>query len=118
MNETDFTIQLHNKLCELVDLFLYYYNPCKIEGNKCAAADPNPCCINSRFGKGTCPFMGANGCRFQNIDCKLWLCETAIKGIDEKCLQAFKLIEETTKLYGLAHRPYIGSPYVGADKQI
>jgi len=116
MTEMEFVIQFHNKLMEVARLVTYYYNPCKIEGNSCLVDNPNPCCINSIFGKGVCPFMG-EGCEYRNLGCSVWFCKTSLEKMDEKCKKIFYGLEELGEIYNLIGRPHLGEGYVGADKQ-
>jgi hypothetical protein len=108
--------ELNQKLIEITDIFIKKYNPCKINGNSCLAGKDNPCCKISRFGS-PCPFMQNGICKNPNLECKVWFCETAIKNMDKDCLEAFKSLENISKLYKLINPPYLGDPhYVGADK--
>lgn len=116
MTETDLQIFMDLKLSEIADTLMAYYNPCDIKGSSCRAGDPNPCCHNTTYGKGTCWFL-RNGCCAPNAHCKLWLCKTAIAATDPKCVEALKLLSQVGKLYGLVRDPLIGHPYSGADKQ-
>lgn len=56
-------------------------------------------------------------CQFDNPDCKLWICNTAIKTTDPKCVEALKFLEQFCQLYGLVRHPLIGEGYSGADRQ-
>lgn len=116
MTEPDLVLFLNQKLIEIAGAMMEFYSPCDLHGSSCRAGDPNPCCINSQFRKGLCPFW-MNGCEFKNCDCKLWICETAIKTTDPKCVEALILLEQFGRLYGLVREPLIGDPYIGADKQ-
>lgn len=107
---------LSNKLLEIADLLMLYYRPCKIEGSKCLAGDPNPCCQHSYFNSGVCPFYKEGLCANKNLACKAWFCETALNQMDSKCKESFYLIEKIAKIYELYGKPYLGEPYVGADK--
>ena len=116
MTETELHLYLNQKLVEIADAMLTYYDACGIQGNACKGGDPNPCCVNTIFGKGVCPFWHG-GCQFRNASCKLWLCKTAIATTDPKCVEGLKLLSQFGELYGIVRRPLIGHPYVGADKQ-
>ena len=74
--------ELENKLKELADIFLQMYNLCKINGAECLAGKDNPCCKITRFGR-PCPFMQNGVCKNQNLECKIWFCETAIKNMNK-----------------------------------
>src|SRR3990167_3801292 len=117
ITENDLKLFLNEKLCELADVMMTYYDCCHLRGSSCKAGDPNPCCKNSQFGKGLCPFWKNNRCNFRNCDCRLWLCETAVKTTDPVCVEGLKLLEQFAKLYGLVRTPLIGERYSGADKQ-
>jgi hypothetical protein len=109
--------ELEQKLIEMADILMKKYNPCHLEKDSCIGGNPNPCCFNSQFGKGVCPYL-KGGCTNINCGCKLWICETAIKNTDPKCVEALRLLEKVAEIFGLDHDPFIGDPYVGADKVI
>lgn len=107
MNDIEFRINLHSKLCSLADLVLLYYNPCKAVRGSCLKADPNPCCVRTRFKKMTasneCFFLGDDGCTFPNIECKVWLCSVSRKNASQECLTILSQIENIAKSYGLTN---------------
>ncbi len=117
MTEQELIILLNEKLCDIADALMCYYDCCSIKDSACKVADPNPCCINSQFGKGLCPFWINNRCNFRHADCKLWICETAIKTTNPKCIEALKFLEQFARLYGIIRIPLIGESYAGADRQ-
>lgn len=117
ITENDLRFFLNQKLTEIGTILLAHYDPCAIRGSACKAGDPNPCCVNSQYARGLCPFWLHGGCTFDNCDCRLWLCQTAIQTTDPRCIEALKLLEQLGKLYGLVRAPLIGDPYTGADKQ-
>lgn len=117
MTETEFLIFLNEKICDIADGLMSQYDYCGMVGNKCKGGDPNPCCINSQYGHGLCPFWNNKKCNFRNAGCKLWICESAIKTTDPKCLESLIILESLAKLHGLVRKPYIGKPYSGSDKQ-
>ncbi len=117
MNELDLHLFLSQKLAEMASAMMQYYDCCGIKMATCKAGDPNPCCLNSQFGKGLCPFWMHGKCQFENCDCRLWICNTAIETTDPKCVEALKLLEQFAKLYGLVRTPLIGERYSGADRQ-
>ena len=99
MDDLEFKIQLHNKLMELADLFLYKYNPCQIKDGGCTGGEAGNCCFGSRFRckvAGKCMFLGQNGCTAENIICKVWLCDQA-KQISPACVEALEIIEKLAK---------------------
>lgn len=108
MNETEFKLALHGKLCDLADLFLYHYNPCHIRGGACLAGDPNPCCVRTRFRRfdredKRCQFITECGCSFPNIECKVWLCQVATEQADPDCLKALHSLDEIARIYRLTN---------------
>lgn len=119
MTELEFKILLNEKLCDLADDIMYYYNPCKIENGKCLLDEF--CCSRTRFkrqdGKEDCHFL-KDGCTFKNLKCKLWFCETAIKNMSQECLEIFKNLENIAKLHGLTRKPFLGESYVGRQNEI
>lgn len=118
LRENELHAFLYQKLLEMGDAMMQFYDCCHIEGGTCKAG-PNPCCTHTQFGKGRCPFQRADGgCNFQNLDCKLWLCDTAVATTDPKCVEGLVLLQRFAQLFGLS-RPHseIGTKYVGADRQ-
>ena len=114
MNDLELKMAINERLCDLADLMLHQYNPCKREGSACRVADPVPCCELTRFGT-KCPHWTGK-CIFRNIWCKFWLCDTARNATDPKCAEVLFHIQEIAKLYDLIGRPYFGQNYRGADK--
>lgn len=117
----NFTNQLYQYLYHSAHLLMEHYDPCRLEGGHCLAGDPNPCCC-----KGTvypredvndlqCRYYNDGNCSFPNLGCKLWLCATAIRSADPKCLEALRAIESIARTYDLMEPPYLGEPYCGAD---
>lgn len=117
MIEADLVRFLDRKLYEIGSAMMAYYDCCGFNGDACKARDPSPCCVNTIFGKGLCPHSSNRKCTFDNCDCKLWLCQTAINTTDPKCVEGLLLLEKFGKLYGIVRDPLIGHPYSGADKQ-
>ena len=116
MTETDLKLLLNEKISDIADALMFYYDCCGIRGSECKAGNPNPCCTGrTKFGNG-CPFWKGK-CTFRNADCKLWLCQTAIDSTDQKCISALKLLSEFSLLFDIATNPIIGKPYCGGDKQ-
>lgn len=107
---------IDQKLCEMATVILRYYNPCRLTPQGCAAGEPNPCCVNDKNASGMCQFFMGGACQYTNCDCRLWLCDTAVRGTDEKCVRALRLLEEFAAVFDLVRPPLIGDPYVGADK--
>lgn len=118
MTEIELIKFLDDKLCEIAEVMMSYYDCCGIRGSSCKGGDPNPCCTGrTMFGNG-CPFQKADGgCGNRNCACKLWICKTAIDTTDPKCVEGLKILEKFAELYGLTRPPLIGRPYSGADKQ-
>lgn len=117
MNKTELKSIVNDKLCDLVDVLLNYYNPCNICGSGCRVSKENPCCFDTRFGKGKCPFLINDKCVNRNIECKLWICETAIKNTEPECIEALKVLEQFSQIFGLINGQLLGEPYIGADKK-
>jgi len=123
-NDIEFLLQLNEKLCDLVDVILLYYDPCKFGVNKCLVTDDiegsDLHCCNNRYGQGLkCPFLksGTEPCKFRNISCKLWLCATAIENSPE-CVESLKDLEKFALRYGLTKRPLLGQRYVGMSAEL
>ena len=116
MTESDLRALLDKHLYAIGELLMEYYDCCHIEGDQCRAGK-NMCCVNSVFGEGLCPHWRDNACQNPNADCKLWICQTAIKNTDERCIKSLILLEQFAGLYGLLRAPIIGLPYSGADRQ-
>jgi len=118
MTELEFKILLNEKLCDVADAILFYYNPCQLNGSKCLQGDASYCCLfYPREHNGECKFLKEDGCHFRNIKCKTWLCETAIRKNPE-CVEALKVLESLAKMYGLARRPFLGERYVGKTEEV
>lgn len=117
MNEEEFSTILCEHLYAIADVLMEYYDCCHIVNGTCKAGDPTACCTNALFGKGICPFWDGDICNNKNLDCRTWLCETAIQSTDPKCIETLKLVEKIADLYGLVMHPFIGEPYHnGADR--
>jgi hypothetical protein len=115
MTEQELTLIMNEKICDIADALILYYDPCKMNGSACKAGDPNPCCKHTRFGTDGCPFWDGK-CDFRNAKCKLWFCETAIKDTDSRFIDSIKTLEQLGKLYALTSRPFLGQGYIGADR--
>lgn len=122
MTEIELKIYLNDKLCDIADAILMYYNPCQIKDGSCTlcedmATDERHCCYRTNHKKldreQHCFFLGKNGCLFRNIKCKIWLCETAIRKTSPECVEALKALETFANIYGLTSRPMLGESYVG-----
>ena len=129
MTELEFKLVLNQKLCDLMDVLIYYYNPCQIKDGSClrmrTIQDEHKFCCGFYAPRGEkdcdrkCMFLQEDGsCRFRNIKCKLWFCETAIRSAPPELIQAIKILEEFTKLYKLTRRPFLGEGYVGRSKEV
>jgi hypothetical protein len=127
MTELEFKILLNEKLCDLADALLHYYNPCGCVNDICwVSKDPANkhlhCCINTKFDKlgdetRVCEFLQGNRCGFRNIGCKLFLCATAISK-SPQCAQDFKDLENLARRYGLVRRPFLGERYAGRTEEL
>ena len=115
MTEDEFISFLDHKLWEIGDTIIKYYNPCQIDGNSCIVSKINPCCVYTRFGKDGCQYQN-NGCQNPNTMCVLWLCKTAIKNTNPKCVEALSLLQHLGNLYNIVGKPMIGQAYIGADR--
>lgn len=116
MNEQELALFLDQKLVEIASVLMAHYDCCALRGAACRGGDPNPCCTNTTYGVGMCPFWMGEACQFQNCACKLWICRTAIEATDPKCVEGLELLEQFAGLFGLTRKPFIGHPYSGADK--
>lgn len=108
--------ELEQKVCEIADILMKEYDPCKWNGDACLVGNPSPCCIHTRFGKNGCPFSKDRKCIHPNAHCKLWFCYTAVKSMDPKVVEAFTLLERFGNLFGFVGKPFIGQGYRGADR--
>lgn len=129
MTELEFKLALNQKLCDLMDVLIYYYNPCQIKDGNCLRMrtikdEYKFCCElyapkDDKSCNRKCVFLREDGsCGFRNIKCKLWFCETAIRGAAPEFIQAIKVLEEFGKLYKLAREPFLGKGYVGRSKEV
>ena len=106
MTDTMFAIQLHNKLCEVADLFLYSYDPCEFVNDKCKRGQP--CCSSGgtpyekKDNEAGCLFLTDKGCGVKNILCKLGFCFEVYDHIDSKFKRAFKALEIIARIYKLS----------------
>lgn len=115
MTELELQLFLNEKLCDMADALILFYDPCQMKGSVCKVGNPNPCCAYTRFGKDGCPFWHGK-CEFRNAKCKLWFCETALKNADPKFIESVKILEQMAKLYTFTRHPLLGESYIGADK--
>jgi len=116
MTSSDLRSFLDKKLYEIGDALMEYYDCCHLDGDHCKAGK-NMCCVNGVYGPGLCPHWRDNQCQNPNADCKLWICETAIRSVDERCVKSLILLQHFASLYDLVRTPMIGMPYSGADRQ-
>ena len=123
----EFKILLHQRLCQLINDILYYYNPCNIKDNSCTMSpditnDPIRCCFKTHYDRSaedrSCHFIEDGKCTYDNVFCKLFLCITAINKTDPKCVESLKALEVIAKLHDLTRRPFIGQRYVGQTEEI
>lgn len=126
MNELEFKILLNEKLCDLADAILHYYNPCRIRLDACLLSDAiggaacGCCGERGKFDKvaGGCQFLLEKGrCGFRNIGCKLFLCAAAMKE-NPDCVNDLRNLENLAKRHGLARRPYLGDRYAGRTREL
>ena len=115
MNEIEFQIRLNQLLCELAATILYYHDACGFvaggDSKNYVITDchggtmPARCCYRTRFaradGAPECQFLGDRGCKNENIECKLYLCDVARVRADPDCLRALAALEAVARLYGL-----------------
>ena len=112
----EFKAQVDKKLCELVDVLIQQYNPCKIEGSKCIVGEV-PCCQIPYFDPSKpCPYINNSCLEHKTLTCRMWFCKTALKGMDEKCRDSLYALEKIAKIHGLLEGPNLGEGYVG-DKE-
>ena len=116
MTENELKGILNEKLCDIGEVLLEYYDCCGMNELSCKLGDPNPCCSeNTVYARGLCPHSIDNKCTFRNASCKLWICKTAIKTTDPKCVEALLLLEKFGQLFEIVRRPIIGQRYRGLD---
>jgi hypothetical protein len=125
MNETEFKLLLNEKLCDVADAILHYYNPCNLKENACLLTDDMEndsvaCCHFSKYdninGERKCQFWNGK-CGFRNINCKIFLCATAIQ-TNPECVEDLKNLEIIAARYGLTRKPFLGQRYVGMAAEL
>lgn len=123
MTEHEFLCLLDQRLSDLADVLILYYDPCGVgspTNDTCRRG--HWCCYGRHFlpfnESGVCPLLGESGCTVKRASCKLWFCETALRAMDPKCLDAFRVLEGLVKLYELGGRPWLGQRYVGRTDEI
>jgi len=107
LNETEFKIHLHHKLCEVSDILLAYYNPCNIsDGGKCKAGNIF-CCHNTYYESkdGGCIFLSNTGCTVNSLGCKVWFCNEVFDNLPRKLKLSLKAIEIVDRLFMLSSYP-------------
>lgn len=128
MNELEFKIVLNEKICDLAEAILHYYNPCELGKDSCLlsrkmGSNTVTCCYETLFDKHgdaerRCQFLKEEGgCGFRNVFCKIWLCATAIQN-SPQCVEDLKDLENLAKRYDLTRRPFLGQRYVGMTKEL
>lgn len=126
MTDTEFKLLLNEKLCDLADAFLHYYDPCQRRDNTCLVCENIEtstvhCCYRTKWdrqdGDRHCAFLKNRSCGYRNISCKIWLCATAMQANPE-CLSDFKAIEEIARHYDLVRRPFLGQGYAGRSEEL
>lgn len=111
MTESELKLLLNEKLCDIADALLLYYDCCQIKPGKdeksytCRDGYPNQCnsCMGTRFSgpNQVCPFQYSHMCHFRNIECRAWVCSTVKEQVDSKCITGLKMLEDIAKLYGI-----------------
>lgn len=108
MDQMDFRIILHNKLCEVADLFMRQYNPCQWWENKCIKGTPD-CCRNINYEQlkdaNNCLFLGRNGCSIETLGCKLWFCNEVFDAMPRELKLALKSLEIIARVHRLSSFP-------------
>lgn len=118
----NFRLLLNEKLCDLADAVMRYYDPCKKGPDSCLVADnisaggTEHCCFHS--DKKTACWLWRDGCQVRVISCKVWLCAPAAEKAHPDCLETMKDIERIALRYGLVRQPLIGGRYAGRAEQI
>lgn len=117
----NFKLLLNEKLCDIADAVLRYYDPCQLEENKCLITDDIAegschCCFHYD-GKTGCWLRRDGQCQVRVISCKVWLCDPAQTKADPDCLATLKDIERIAVRYGLVRTPLMGQRYAGRDLQ-
>jgi len=108
MKDFEFKILMNQRLCELADAIIYQYNPCKLDREKHSCIfiknlNDKPCCSFFHLAKGDkCVALREDGeCGFNNVFCKIGICEEAQKNAPEECLKTMKLIQDIAILHGI-----------------
>ena len=111
---------IYKSLYDLSNTLMNRYNPCQINGHSCLAGKENPCCCNvtiySESGDVGCKYFIDDKCTKPNLECATWFCATAIKNMSAEVFDVFKAVETLAKHFNLISMPYLGQPYVGADR--
>ena len=111
MKEVELQVLVNEKLCDLADAILYFYNPCHLDKKNHTCKFSNNlneklCCGYHHYtGSDRCVFLKEDGCSYRNIKCKTKFCLGVLKDMDSKCFEAFKLLESISNLFGLARYP-------------
>jgi len=107
LNETEFKIHLHNKLCAVVDILIAYYNPCNIGANGTCKTGIITCCHNTNHESvdGGCIFLSDLGCTVRNLECKVWFCNEILDKLPRKLKLSLKAIEILDRLFMLSSYP-------------
>ena len=106
LNNTEFKILLQNKLCDVVDILLAYYNPCGIKvGGICNSVTGKVfCCHNTNYESvtGGCVFLSDKGCKVKSLGCKVWLCNEIFDSIPRELKLTLKAIEIVDRVFQLS----------------
>lgn len=120
LSELEFKILMNEKLCDLADAVLHYYNPCqRKDRSSCLVLDHTGthCCSHSDGSH--CPFYKYEACKFKCVRCKIMLCRSALNELKHpECLEDLKDIERIAIRYGLTRRPYLGDRYIGMGVEL
>lgn len=116
----NFRLLLNDKLCDIADAVLRYYDPCQKKENSCLITDDISdgsvhCCFH---GPGSGCWLWRDGCQGRLISCKVWLCHPCFLKAPKDCVDTLQDIERIAIRYGLVRRPTLGDRYVGRDAQI
>jgi hypothetical protein len=109
MTDTEFKIHLHNKLCDVADLLMFYYDPCKLDkdGN-CPGGTIGKCCYRTYYEKKDgmgCIFLSDKHCTVRNFGCKIWFCFEAFDRFPRELKLVFKALEIIDRVFALSEYP-------------
>lgn len=102
MNKED----LEKHLCEIADMILAHYDPCRITPDGCLDGKFECCTMSSHYGGVPCPHLKGK-CTYQNIKCKTGFCQRAAHEMDKDCYDALVALEDIARIYLDIRRPYL-----------